>query len=38
MMVNIWMMIVIPTHWITGNLTIKGISKSITFPADVQIF
>lgn len=28
---------VIPTHWITGNLTIKGISKSVTFPADVQI-
>jgi polyisoprenoid-binding protein YceI len=28
---------VAPTHWITGNLTIKGITKSITFPADVQL-
>lgn len=27
-----------PTHWVTGNLTIKGISKSIMFPAEVQIF
>jgi len=26
-----------PTHWITGNLTIKGISKSITFPASIQM-
>lgn len=26
-----------PTHQITGNLTIKGISKSITFPAVVKI-
>jgi polyisoprenoid-binding protein YceI len=26
-----------PTHYITGNLTIKGISKSVTFPAFVQM-
>lgn len=26
-----------PTHSITGNLTIKGISKSITFPAMVKM-
>jgi len=26
-----------PTHYITGNLTIKGIAKSITFPALVQM-
>jgi len=26
-----------PTHNITGNLTIKGISKSVTFPAFVQM-
>ena len=26
-----------PTHEITGNLTIKGISKSITFPAIVKM-
>lgn len=28
---------VMPTHWITGNLVIKGISKNITFPANVEI-
>jgi polyisoprenoid-binding protein YceI len=28
---------VTPTHEITGNLTIKGISKSITFPALVKM-
>lgn len=26
-----------PTHNVTGNLTIKGISKSITFPAHVEV-
>jgi polyisoprenoid-binding protein YceI len=26
-----------PTHYITGNLTIKGIAKSLTFPAFVQM-
>ena len=26
-----------PTHYITGNLTIKGIAKNITFPAFVQM-
>ena len=26
-----------PTHYITGNLTIKGIAKSVTFPAFVQM-
>ena len=25
------------THTITGNLTIKGITKSVTFPATVQV-
>ena len=25
------------THTITGNLTIKGISKSVTFPANVKV-
>lgn len=28
---------VVLTHWITGNLLIKGISKSITFPSNVQV-
>jgi polyisoprenoid-binding protein YceI len=27
----------LPTHWISGNLTIKGISKNITFPAVVSM-
>jgi polyisoprenoid-binding protein YceI len=26
-----------PNHWITGNLTIKGISKSITIPANIEM-
>lgn len=26
-----------PTHYVTGNLNIKGISKSITFPINVMI-
>ena len=26
-----------PTHTITGNLTLKGVSKSITFPAIVKV-
>lgn len=26
-----------PTHNVTGNLTIKGITKSITFPAHVEV-
>ena len=24
------------THWVTGNLTLKGVTKSITFPATIQ--
>jgi len=24
------------THWVTGNLTIKGVTKSITFPATIE--
>lgn len=28
---------VVPTHNITGNLTIKGVTKSITFPAKVDV-
>lgn len=26
-----------PTHWITGNLTLKGVSKSVKFPANVSL-
>lgn len=30
-------MVANPTHYITGNLTMRGITKSVKFPADIMI-